>query len=146
MKAHSVHNSRMDFVRNESATVETVPIKPWGNSIALERVPTLVNSLNTVLRVTVAFAPAAALVLLVAWLAESAALLPYLQVTAWAGGFVFLGLSLEARSLVTAASAVFSGLALFALAKLGAVVGSEFLVVAAALVSAWVAWALYRRK
>lgn len=96
-------------------------------------------------RALLAVVPALALVVGAAWLANLPDLVVYLQVLAWAGGFVFLALAVEADSPYAALLHLVTGVALPLLAWLSSRIAVELIIVAAALVAAWVAAAVLRR-
>jgi hypothetical protein len=95
-------------------------------------------------RAFIALVPAFAIVVGSAWLASAAELAVYLQAALWASGFVFMGLAIDAGKRV-ALAALATGIALPALAYLSSTTAIELGLVAAALVAAWVAAAIYRR-
>jgi hypothetical protein len=95
-------------------------------------------------KLLVAVVPALAILVVAAFLASSAGLSVYLQAALWASGFVFLGLALDAEKRAAMAAAAM-GVGLPTLAYLSARAGIEFALVAAALVAAWVAVAIFRR-
>ena len=101
--------------------------------------------LGVTAKALLALAPALALVVGAAWLANMPQLVVYLQVLAWAGGFVFLALAVEAESPHAAVVNLAVGIALPVLALLSSRVAVELVIVAAALVAAWVAAAILRR-
>ena len=122
----------------------------WSNIGSEKRAATLptIGHLNHVLclatKAFVALVPALAIVIGSAWLISAPDLMVYLQATLWTSGFVFLGLAIESEKPVILASLA-TGIALPALAVLSSKVAVEFAVVAAVLVAAWVAVAIFRR-
>ena len=109
---------------------------------------TTASHLNRVLclatRAFMALVPALAIVIGSAWLISAPDLMVYLQATLWTSGFVFFGLAIESKKPVILASLA-TGIALPALAVLSSKVAAEFAVVAAVLVAAWIAVAIFRR-
>ena len=112
-------------------------------------VPTSPRPLHGILGVTakvlLALTAGLALVVGAAWLVNQPYLVVYLQVLAWTGGFVFLALAVEAESPHAALLNLAVGLALPVLAWLSSRIAVELIIVAAALVAAWVAGAILRR-
>ena len=86
---------------------------------------------------------AVGVVIAAAWLITNPAMVLYLQATVWTAGLVFMGLAIDAEKLSTTRLAIATGIALPALAYLSKQFGPELLVVAAFLVGAWLAAALY---
>jgi len=97
-----------------------------------------------VTRTFLAAAPALAIVLAAVWLAASPAWAVYLQATLWASGFVFFGLAIDAGGRA-AIAALLSGVALLLLSYLSSSAAIEFAIIAAAIVAAWTATAVFRR-
>ena len=95
-------------------------------------------------KIFVALVPALAIVVGAAWAITDPSLELYLQATIWTSGFVFLGLALESKG-ATIGLALATGIILPILALLGDRLAGEFIIVAAALVAAWVAAAILRR-
>lgn len=129
MKAHSIEWSQPE---------------PYENSIDLESIWRINDALSWAARVFVALVPAMALVVAAVWVVSLPQWILYFQVSVWAMGFVFLGLALDSRRFSISGLHILSGLALFLLAWLSRNLGGEFLIVAAVLVAAWVAAALFR--
>jgi hypothetical protein len=77
------------------------------------------------------------------WAISLPALIPFVQASVWAGGFVFLGLSLDSGE-SSFGLYLLSGFALLAIALLSSSVAPEFLVLASALGAAWLAAKVYR--
>jgi len=99
-------------------------------------------------RVILALTPAAAMVIIATWLVTLPELVVYLQAGLWASGFVFFGLALESEKASIALS-VITGFALPLLAWLSSTTSVEFLIIAVALVAAWIAaftWKLTAAK
>lgn len=92
----------------------------------------------------VALVPALAIIVGAAWAITVPSLELFLQATIWTSSFVFFGLALDSQK-ATIGLALASGVALLSLAWLSSSVASEFIIVAAALVAAWVAAAILRR-
>jgi hypothetical protein len=67
----------------------------------------------------------------------------YMQAGLWAVGFIFLALAIEAKR---PAAFTITGLALPAIALLSYHVATEWAMVAAATIAAWVVFTVYRRK
>jgi len=96
-------------------------------------------------RLSLAAVTGLALIIGAAW-AVSAFENPYfLQAATWAASFVFLALAMESRKPNVGALLV-TGLALGTISILSAQVASEFAVVAALLIAAWIAAALLGRQ
>jgi hypothetical protein len=108
----------------------------------------LSRATSGVSRVILALAPAAAMVIFATWLVSLPGLVIYLQAGLWASGFVFFGLALESEKASIALS-VITGFALPLLAWLSSTTSVEFLIIAVALVAAWMAaftWQLTAAK
>lgn len=107
-----------------------------------------VGHVNSALRLAsnafIALVPAVLIVVGAAWLITVPSLVVYLQATLWTSGIVFLGLALDSQK-STIALSIATGLALPALAVLSSKLAIEFAVVAAALIAAWVAAAIWHR-
>jgi hypothetical protein len=106
------------------------------------------SKLNHILQLAakgfVALVPALAIIVGTAWAISVPGLELYLQATVWTSGFVFFGLALDSQK-AAVGLALASGFAMLGLAWLSERAGSEFTIVAAALVAAWVAAAILRR-
>ena len=90
------------------------------------------------LRLLLAALPALAIIAGTVWVVSDALEPPrVLQALVWAAGFIFLALAMDAGERNSAAVLV-TGLALPALAILSAYVATGFLIVATALIAAWV--------
>jgi hypothetical protein len=100
--------------------------------------------MSLVTKAFLALVPAVAIVVGAAWLITAPDLVVYLQATLWASGFVFLGLAIDSEKSVASLSLV-TGIALPVLAVLSSRVAVEIAIVAAVLVAAWVAAAIWRR-
>ena len=95
-------------------------------------------------RALVAAVPALAVVLTAVWLAATPDWAVYLQATLWTSGFLFFGLAIDAQGRGSLAAAL-SGIALLVLAYLSSSVAIEFAIIAAVIVAAWIATAVFRR-
>jgi hypothetical protein len=131
---------------HEHAAVEWTPFHTRDSRTVLTSPRPLHGILNVASRALLALAPALALVVGAAWLANMADLVVYLQVLAWAGGFVFLALAVEADSPYAALLYLATGVALPLLAWLSSRIAVELIIVAAVLVAVWVAAAILRRQ
>jgi hypothetical protein len=131
MKAHSIEWTNLES--RESA-------------FAALRLTRLDRALTIAGRLFVALVPALAIVVASAWLVTMTELTVYLQATIWASGFVFLGLAIDARGFADFVVRFATGLALPVLAWLSSVAAAEFLIVAAAMVAAWIAVGLFRLR
>ena len=89
-------------------------------------------------RVLLAALSALAIVVTAAWAVSAFEIPSVLQAAVWASGFVFLALAIETKS-ANFGALLASGLAMLVLAILSAQVATEFAVIAAILVAAWVA-------
>jgi len=92
-----------------------------------------------------ALVPALAIVVGATWLVTQPHLVLYLQALTWAAGFVFLGFAFDSETAENAILSVATGVALPVLALLSSSVALELVIVAAALVAAWVAAGILRR-
>lgn len=79
-----------------------------------------------------------------AWIVGNPALVLYLQTAIWTAGLVYVGVAIEAEKLSTSGWALATGLVLPVMAFTSQRSGPEWLIVAAALIAAWVAAAVYR--
>jgi hypothetical protein len=100
------------------------------------------SATRVVSRVFLALAPAVAMVTVAAWLVTMPGLVVYLQAGLWASGFVFFGLALDSEKTAIGLS-VITGFALPLLAWLSSKTSVEFLIIAVALVAAWMAAAVW---
>lgn len=75
---------------------------------------------------------------------EVASAIPLLQASTWAAGFIFLALAIETREGHFIAFLA-TGLALPILALLSAYVATEFIIVAATVIAAWIAAVILRK-
>ncbi|MGD8580603.1 MAG: hypothetical protein PVI46_14865, partial [Lysobacterales bacterium] len=89
-------------------------------------------------------APALGMLIAASWMLSAPGLLPYLQAALWGAGFVFSALAVEAERPHVAALLLTTGLALPVLAWLSSRVAVEFIVVAAALIAAWLVAAVLK--
>lgn len=107
-----------------------------------------VRTLNRVLCLAAkgftALVPALAIVVGAVWAITVPSLEQYLQASLWASGFVFLALAIDSAK-PTVAKTLATGIALPVLALLSTSVASEFAIVAAVIVAAWVAASILRR-
>ena len=125
-------------------TIEWTNINLHGTTTARNPVGRLNSAMSLATKVFLALVPALAIVVAAAWLITVPDLVVYLQATLWASGFVFLGLAIDSEKFVAGLSLA-SGVALPVLAVLSSRVAVEIAIVAAALVAAWVAAAIWRR-
>ena len=102
------------------------------------------RALHSITRTTLALLPAFAIVIAAAWLVARPDLAVYLQATLWASGFVFLGLTFDARPF-TAVLLGATGIALPVLALLSQAYATEIAIVGAMLVAVWTAAGSFRR-
>jgi len=79
-----------------------------------------------------------------AWIVDNPALVLYLQTTLWTAGLLYLGVAIEAEKPATSTLALATGMVLPALTFASQRSGPEWLIVAATLVAAWLAAAVYR--
>ena len=114
------------------------------NTTARNQVGRLNNALSQATKVFLALVPALAVVVAAAWLVTAPGMVVYLQANLWASGFVFLGLAIDSEKPAPSLSLA-TGIALPILAVLSSRVAVEIAIVAAALVAAWVAAAIWRR-
>ncbi len=91
-----------------------------------------------------ALVPALAIVIGAAWAITVPSLEQFLQASLWASGFIFLALAVDSEK-PAIGSLLTTGIALPILALLSSRVASEFVIVAAVVVAAWVAVAILRR-
>jgi hypothetical protein len=125
-------------------TIEWTNINQHSTAIDRNRVGRLNSILSLATKAFLALVPALAIVVAAAWLITAPHLVIYLQATLWASGFVFLGLAIDSEKSVAGLSLA-SGIALPVLAVLSSRVAVEIAIVAAALVAAWIAAAIWRR-
>jgi hypothetical protein len=126
-------------------SIEWSPVSASDTRVTLDPVRQLPRLMQLVTRAFAALLPAFAIVVGATWLITVPELVLYLQVVTWVGGFVFLGLAIEAESAEISVLSLATGIALPLLAWLSSHVALELVIVAAALVAAWVAAALMRR-
>jgi hypothetical protein len=128
----------------KTQSIEWTNINNLGATIAGNPVGRLNSAMSLVTKAFLALVPAVAIVVGAAWLITAPDLVVYLQATLWASGFVFLGLAIDSEKSVASLSLV-TGIALPVLAVLSSRVAVEIAIVAAVLVAAWVAAAIWRR-
>jgi len=106
-----------------------------------------VSRLNTatrwIARASLALAAASAIVVVATWLARSPDLVIYLQAALWTSSFVFLGLAIDLQKPSNGLSLA-SGVVVPILTDLSSSIATEFAIVAAAIIAAWVAGAIWR--
>jgi hypothetical protein len=126
-------------------SIEWSPVSASGKRVTLDPIRQLPRLMQLVTRAFAALVPALAIVVGATWLITMPELVLYLQVVTWVGGFVFLALAIEAESAEISILSLATGITLPVLAWLSSHVALELVIVAAALVAAWVAAALMRR-
>ena len=125
-------------------TIEWTNINHHNTTTARNPIGSLNSALSQATKVFLALVPALAIVVAATWLITAPGLVVYLQATLWASGFVFLGLAIDSEKPVPGLSLA-TGIALPILAVLSSRVAVEIAIVAAVLVAAWVAAAIWRR-
>jgi hypothetical protein len=115
------------------------------NRVVLDPVKQLSGLMSLASRALLALVPALAIVVGAAWLITLPDLALFLQASIWAGGFIFLGLAIEAETAELSILNLATGIALPVLAQLSSSAGLELVIVAATLVAAWVAAGIPRR-
>ena len=128
----------------KTQTIEWTNINQHNTTTARNPVGHLNSALSHATKAFLALVPALAIVVAAAWLITAPSLVVYLQATLWASGFVFLGLAIDSEKPVPSLSLA-TGIALPILAVLSSRVAVEIAIVAAVLVAAWVAAAIWRR-
>jgi hypothetical protein len=103
------------------------------------------EALRLATKALLALVPAAAILVGAAWMVSLPELVLYLQAMTWAAGFVFVGLAIESESAEASILSLATGIVLPVLAALSARLAPELLLVAAALIAAWIAAAILRR-
>ena len=129
MKTHTIEWTN---INNQSTTDTHNPVRRLNSAMSLAT------------KAFLALVPALAIVVAATWLIAAPGLVVYLQATLWASGFVFLGLAIDSEKPVPSLSLA-TGIALPILAVLSSRVAVEIAIVAAVLVAAWVAAAIWRR-
>jgi len=129
MKTHTIEWTN---INNHSTTTNRIPVGRVNSAMSLAT------------KAFLALVPALAVVVGAAWLITAPGLVVYLQATLWASGFVFLGLAIDSEKSVASLSLA-TGIALPILAVLSSRVAVEIAIIAAVLVAAWVAAAIWRR-
>ena len=124
--------------------IEWTNINQHNTTTARNPIGSLNSALSQATKVFLALVPALAIVVAAAWLITAPGLVVYLQATLWASGFVFLGLAIDSEKPAPSLSLA-TGIALPILAVLSSRVAVEIAIVAAVLVAAWVAAAIWRR-
>jgi hypothetical protein len=130
MKTHSIEWSNIDA---------------RDSHLGLNPVQQLSGLMSLASRALLALVPALAIVVGAAWLITLPDLALFLQASIWAGGFIFLGLAIEAETAELSILNLATGIALPALALLSSRVAMELVIVAATLIAAWVAAGILRR-
>ena len=128
----------------KTQTIEWTNINQHNTTTARNPIGSLNSALSQATKVFLALVPALAIVVAAAWLITAPGLVVYLQATLWASGFVFLGLAIDSEKSAPSLSLA-TGIALPVLAVLSSRVAVEIAIVAAVLVAAWVAAAIWRR-
>ena len=128
----------------KTQTIEWTNINQHNTTTARNPIGSLNSALSQATKVFLALVPALAIVVAAAWLITAPGLVVYLQATLWASGFVFLGLAIDSEKPAPSLSLA-TGIALPILAVLSSRVAVEIAIVAAVLVAAWVAAAIWRR-
>ena len=128
----------------KTQTIEWTNINQHNTTTARNPIGSLNSALSQATKVFLALVPALAIVVAAAWLITAPGLVVYLQATLWASGFVFLGLAIDSEKPAPSLSLA-TGIALPVLAVLSSRVAVEIAIVAAVLVAAWVAAAIWRR-
>lgn len=126
-------------------SIEWSPVMTRNRHLTLNPLGQLWKLLALATKVLLALVPALALVVAVTWLATLPDQVVYLQALTLAAGFVFVGLALESESAEAAVLGLATGIALPVLAFLSSQLAVELIIVAAALVAAWIAAAILRR-
>lgn len=96
-----------------------------------------------VVRATVATMVVVGILVTAIWAADTLAATGIVQAIIWASAFVFLALAVES-STASFKPLLSTGLALGVLALLGSPQNTAFVIIAAALIAAWSAWAILR--
>jgi hypothetical protein len=126
-------------------SIEWSPLGTTESRIVLDPVRQMPRLLHLMARAFMALVPALAIAVGATWLVTQPHLVIYLQALTWAAGFVFLGLAFDSESAENAILSLATGVALPVLALLSSSVAIELVIVAAALVAAWVAAGILRR-
>jgi len=126
-------------------SIEWSEITASDGQAILDPVRKLPLLLKYAVRALLALLPALALVVAASWLITVPGQMVYLQALTWAAGFVFVGLAIESESAEAAILSLATGVALPALALLSSTFAAELIIVAAALVAAWIAAAILKR-
>ena len=126
-------------------SIEWSPIQTRERVVALNPARQLQGILRLATKAFFALVPALAIVVGAAWLVTLTDAVLYLQALTWASGFIFLGLAVESESAELSILNLATGIALPVLALLSSRFAVELMIVAAALVAAWVAAAILRR-
>ena len=123
----------------KNATAETRTVASWQ-----AREP-LSGAIRFGARLLLAATPAFAILVGSAWAVATGSNNGILQAVIWASGFIFFALAIEAVESDYAALLFASGAALPVLALLSAFVATEFALLAAAIIAAWVVTVILRR-
>jgi hypothetical protein len=126
-------------------SIEWSSIGAPDSQVVLDPVKQLSKVMSLASRALLALVPALAIVVGAAWLITLPDLALFLQASIWAGGFIFLGLAIEAETAELSILNLATGIALPVLALLSSRAGLELVIVAATLVAAWVAAGILRR-
>lgn len=127
----------------KTQSVEFPIIEGYENSLDLGWLSRPYNLLCHAARGALSALPGMALVITAAWISAHPAWVIYLQAAVFTSGFVFLGLALEARTAGLALTSLLTGLALFGLPLSSRVYGTEWLILASAVIAAWLSAALF---
>lgn len=126
-------------------SIEWFPVNSRSRNVVLDPSRQLSGLLALASRAFLALVPALAIIVGAAWLVTQPNLVIYLQALTWAAGFIFLGLAIESESAERFILNAATGVALPLLALLSSSIALELIIVAAALVAAWVAAAILQR-
>jgi hypothetical protein len=130
MKTHSIEWSSLENRRSLNSA---------------DAVTGLNRALSAATNLFLAVVPALAIIIGAAWLVSNPGLAVFLQAALWAGGFIFFGLAIDARS-SHVVPLLATGLGLPALAMMSRNGLLELAIVAAAIVASWVGFAIYRSR
>jgi len=129
----------------KSHAIEWTHLENTGRSPIINPAKNIDSATRLVSRGFLALVPALVLIVGSAWLITIPSLVIFLHATIWTSGLVFFGLALDSNK-ATVALSIATGFALPALALLSSNVSLEFSVVAATIVAAWLAVAVWRRS
>lgn len=145
MRTESI-NWSVNQTHTEPVTGRMSPINTPRPAEVREAVSSMIETATGhLVRGTVATMVVIGILVAAIWATDTLAATGVVQAVIWAGAFVFLGLAVES-SAATFKPLLATGLALGTISLLGAAQNMALVIIAAALIAAWTAWAILRDR